>query len=67
MSKKKPSLGSDAFIISVTHTFFFDISYFDSIQLLKKLGEFIKAFFSNCAGWHLWYCAVKVIVELREN
>ena len=67
MSKKKPSLGSDAFIISVTHTCFFDISYFDLIQLLKKSGGFIKAFFSDGAGWHLWSCAVKVIVELREN
>ena len=36
MSKKRPSLGSDAFIFSVTHTFFFDISYFEFSQLLKK-------------------------------
>ena len=42
MSKKRPSFGSDAFIISVTHTFFFDISYFDFIQLLKKAQKIYK-------------------------
>ena len=67
MSKKRPSFRSDAFIISVTHTFFFDMSYFDFIQSLMKAQGFIKAFFSDGAGWHLWSCAVKVIVELREN
>ena len=38
-----------------------------SFNYLGNLGDFIKAFFSDGAGWHLWSCAVNVIVELREN
>ena len=67
MSNKRPSLGSDAFIISVTQTFFSTLVILTSFNHLRKLGEFIKAFFSDSAGWHLWSCAVKAIVELREN
>ena len=67
MSNKRPSLGLDAFIISMTHTFFSTLVILTSFNYLRKLRKFIKAFFSDGAGWHLWSYAVKVIVELRKN